>query len=474
MAYKYEVNGHVVEFDQEPTEQDIDEAAGQLGPVAQAQAPMAHKSPIVSNPVTNAGFQAGQAVGQAYEGMKESASNAVASVTPAGPKTPINLPNPMLPIQPLKVGETDSKDAAKNLTGMAIDEVATAGLVNSPRLLKFLGKGADKGLTSILRRLGGSSSGDIKSGRSLMDTYGVDYVMSKLKAKPEYIGREIAPKATDAAHSAVNAMEPSAMREIGISEESTKLAQDVKGKYGLTEFPTKSKADALYQSTLDSAPDDIEIVPINLDQALAEHGRSLGSRTQNEIQSVLKDKARSVGDPYRMGTGLSKKEYGYIRGLINDEIEAGNNVGAQALKSALDADAEAVIPELQKAKGVFQVSRNTEKAEKYLDKVSLGKEMEGKLASASDPSKVEAKESIRRLMGDKATPILDDLEAQRLAKENYGDKRSQGMSFKRMIQEELLRPVSREYEKARAGTRNLLYGTKQDSLASMAKTRRKK
>ncbi len=33
MAYKYEVNGHVVEFDKEPTEYDIDEAASQLGDV---------------------------------------------------------------------------------------------------------------------------------------------------------------------------------------------------------------------------------------------------------------------------------------------------------------------------------------------------------------------------------------------------------------------------------------------------------
>lgn len=37
MAYRYEVNGHVVEFDQEPNEDDIDQAAATLGPAKPSQ-----------------------------------------------------------------------------------------------------------------------------------------------------------------------------------------------------------------------------------------------------------------------------------------------------------------------------------------------------------------------------------------------------------------------------------------------------
>lgn len=445
------------------------ELLSQRASIAETTAPVVEASnqekPMIGNPVSSPGFYAGNAVGGVYNQAKEAISNKVASYVPQGPKTPITMPNPLLPIQSFQVGETDSKDSAKQLTGMALDEIATVGLVKAPKAIKFLSKGADKGITALLRRIGGTSSGDIKSGRSLMEKYGVGYVMSKLKAKPEYLGREIAPKATEVAHSAVNSMQPSAMREIGISEDSTKIAQDIKGEFGLNEFPTTSKADKIYKNVIDSAPDDLEILPKNLDAVLSETGGSLSHSAQKEIKRIVSDRARSAEDPYRLGTGLSKKEYNYIRGIINDEIQAGNNVGAQAIKEALDTDAEAVIPGLKKAKGIFQVSRNTEKAEGYLDKMSLGKEMESKLRSAEAPKNVALKGSLKRLLGDKAGPLLDDLEAQRLARGYYDDSaRSSDTSLQvgigNMVQRKLLRPLPRTYEKLRAGAINMVKGLK--------------
>ena len=95
MAYVYEVNGHRVEFDKEPTEADIDEAARQLGPApsltASAEVPKTQLRQEVEALGMIAAVPAAQAIQYAVENPFKTAAGAatVASYIPGVNRLPV-------------------------------------------------------------------------------------------------------------------------------------------------------------------------------------------------------------------------------------------------------------------------------------------------------------------------------------------------------------------------------------------------
>src|SRR3990167_702036 len=312
----------------------------------------------------------------------------------------------------LKPRETTTKQATKDLAGMGFDQLATLGLAKG---IPSSAKGTDKLLTSILRRIGGKTSGDIKSTRELARGPIEFDPFSKTKAKPQYLGREIAPKATELASRRVRSMEPEALREIGISSEDTALAQRLKQKHGLKEFPTKASADEFYARTRASAPSDAQIPTDSLEKALLNPENRLDSSSMRNISKYLnRTRINELGVTEKVP--LSPSEYDKIRGMLNNLDPTGETPAVQAIKSALDSDFGKVVPEIAGAKGRFQLSRQVPKAELYLDKTALFKTIQSKLETATTPKNVEDRLSLKRLLGEKSEPLLKDLEAQRLAK----------------------------------------------------------
>jgi len=189
-----------------------------------------------------ASIKGGIALAKGYGNVRGGVQESVGQMVPDKPMTTydppmVTMPNDIVTKLPIQVGrnviqgkspldfqegdylkprETSTRQATKDLTGLAFDQAVTLGAVKGVPLAV---KGADKNLTSILRRIAGQSSSDIKLGRELMAEGGTGAVLSKTKANPAYLGREISPKATELASSRVNEMNPNAMREIGIGSE---------------------------------------------------------------------------------------------------------------------------------------------------------------------------------------------------------------------------------------------------------------
>ena len=409
-----------------------------------------------------AAIKPGMAVAKGYGQLRESISEPLSHIVPeGGPKFPTSVPNPMFPQTQIPTGEYTGREAVKELAGMGVDQFATLGL---GKLAPMAAKFTDKNLTSLLRRVAGQSSSDIKLGRELMREGGVGAVLSKQKAKPAYLGREIAPKAADVAAGRVKSMNPNAMREIGIPTEDVQLAQDLKGKFGLQEFPTKSAADDFYSNVINSAPDDVQIPTENLKQVVSSPDIQIDKQAKRYIEQFI---GRSRMNP--AGTldevPLSKTEYQNIRGMLNNIDPQGETPAIQAIKQALDSDAEKVIPGIAEAKGRFQLSRQTPKAEVFLDKARADEEMGRRLSQSQSPENVQVGESLQRLLGPEGDPLIKQVQGQRLAKQWYSDEtsgRSMNPRANPILEaiKELAKPIPRGYEKMRAGTVNFFAGKK--------------
>lgn len=461
---KYEVNGHIIEFENEPTEQDIDDAASTLGPLQNTPqtAPNNVERPI--NPIQIAVETATDPflapLGQSSQQRKaqEQYGPARSKMLDADPMSPIKF----LPETP------DFKGINPKSVGRGIRDIAFDALVlpSAQKLPKGILKGTDKNITSVLRRLAGRESTDIKQGRSLTSKYSPDF-LSKSKGKPEFLQTEISPKAADVASQRVKSMEPEALREIGVSPESTEIAQNVKGKFGLSEFPTKSKADEFFDTVINSAPPESRITPKNLSSVLDEISSHTNPREFESVRRAIKRPQSSEEALFGLTPGklkdLTPDEYKNLRAFLNDMTDSGNNPFFQRLKNALDMDAEAVIPQLSEAKGVFQVSRELPKAEAYLDKTRLPNEMASKLKTASQPENVNLRQSLNRLLGPEGEKIIDESNASRLSQEMYrqSDARSPGLGNKDFFLDLMRVPgrsMLRNYEKGRASVRTLFKG----------------
>lgn len=324
-------------------------------------------------------------------------------------------PAPEYPLGEVGIGGGNLHEAIASGTDIA--NILPGGLGDA--IGKLATRGTDKNITSILKRLSGQESSDIKQLRALEGKRGQGFVLNKTKSKPEYVGREISPKASELASSRVRSMEPEAMREIGIGSEDVALSQELKNKFGIGEFPTKSSADEFFETTIRSAPEDIEIIPNNLRDALADPANKIDNKSASQLLEGIIRRRRDTGLGVLEGQPISKSEFEQIRATLNNLDPNGEIPGVQAIKQALDADASTVIPELASAKGRFQLSRQVPKAELYLDKTKLNKEMSSMLNTASESKNVSARESLKRLLGEGGEFLIDDAIAQRLSKELY-------------------------------------------------------
>jgi hypothetical protein len=87
-----------------------------------------------------AGVPVGRAIGEGYSKAREVFSENAAGILPANNETmdkeiPINVPNPMAPVTQIPLGKTTPRKAVKELAGIGLDELATAGLGGATNLI---------------------------------------------------------------------------------------------------------------------------------------------------------------------------------------------------------------------------------------------------------------------------------------------------------------------------------------------------
>ncbi len=410
-------------------------------------------------------YRPAKALAQGYNAVRESVTEPISHLMPeGGQEFPIKVPNPLLPTMPIKVGDYSGRESVKELAGLGFDQAVTGGLGKG---IPALVKGGDKTLTSILRRVGGMGPDEIKNTRGLAREFGPDFVFSKTKAKPAYLEQEIAPKASELASGRVRSMEPDAMREIGIGSEDVQLAQELKSKFGFTEFPTESAAKDYFRQVINSAPKDSRIVPTKTLESLEKIIGRVDADEVAKLRSFLEVDPNA--EQALFGTGkrvaeLSPADYQNLRAYVNDLTENGKNSFFQQVKNALDEDASAVIPEITRAKGMFQLSQQVPKAEPYLDKVKLTEEIGNRLNTGSKQERATVRKSLGRLLGPQGETLIKDTTAQSLAKKWYEPAKSGSFNPRaNMLLEavrELARPIPRAYERSRATLIDVFAGRK--------------
>ena len=358
-------------------------------------------------------------------------------------------PVPEYPIGEVGIGGGNLHEAIAGATDA--NQLLSAG----PFVASGISRGTDKNITSLLKRLSGQEGTDIKQLRALEAKRGQGFVLDKTKSKPEYLGREISPKAAELASSRVRSMEPDAMREIGIGSEDTALAQELKAKFGLKEFPTKSSAEDFFANTIDSVPDDIQINTANLERAFSDPANKLDKDTHRLVKDILdRRNFNEIGGLDK--TPMSKQEFQQVRAMLNNLDPKGEIPGVQAIKQSLDSGLSDILPQFAEAKGLFQLSHQVPKAELYLDKTKLDKEMSGMLNTASEAKNVNARESLSRLLGQEGEGLIDDSVAQRISKEMYAPSNlsTRPVGTGKSILDFVRIPgrfVQRGYEKMRSG-----------------------
>lgn len=416
-------------------------------------------------------YRPAKAMAQGYGAVKEAVTEPISHALPeGGVQFQISAPNPMFPASQIPLGKYTGRQALKELAGLGFDQAATFGLAKTPKLLGRLGRTADNVATSVLRRIGGISSGDIKATRELSREFGPEFVFSKTKAKPEYIGREIRPKAESLIKKNVRTMQPDTLRAVGVPEESVKFSQKVKGMTGIKELPTEGEADKFFQKTIESLPDDINIEPTNFrkaaERAIAEIEPGLG-KEHSLVKSIrtmingLDSQVTDINTLQRSGKPLTKEAFVATRRDIN-RLFGGNqefNRFVQPLKEALDKDASlsaierGVSAPIGRARTMYRLPRELKKAEAYVNKPNFSEAIESDIKTAARPENVGARESLQKVLGPEADPMMKDIQAQRIAKEFYASGgNGPGVSGRPILDiiKGLLRPLPREYEKGRA------------------------
>jgi len=160
MAFRYEVNGQVVEFDKEPTEKDIDEAAAMLSK-SSSKTKQADKPNAVKETVKEAAKQTGRAF--AGPGLSEYIpgleSNTTLAAADTGNKIGQNIANemgvPNEPNLPIEFGQSMRFDVNPNsvtagMIGGALDPRSVAGMKFAPQVAKSAAGAAERaGMTAM-------------------------------------------------------------------------------------------------------------------------------------------------------------------------------------------------------------------------------------------------------------------------------------------------------------------------------------
>lgn len=268
------------------------------------------------------------------------------------------------------------------------------------------------GVKGLANLVGGFSQEPLQNavmgaGKSLANS--VQAPINYIKNAETAVGSKITPNTVEAIISRLKGMDPEALKAIGISDESNQIAQTVGKRVGLTELPSKPVADSYYENVIKSAPEDIKIPTSNLQQAIDNpYNKLQSSRVMNQLKDIT-SRSNLDENGVMQSTPISKVEYSDLRGTLNNLDPRGEDPAVQAIKQALDADAEQAIPDLSKAKGTFQVSRELSKASNYIDNPKLGQNTQTLLEKSQNPKNTQTQDYLKQLLGDKAEPILKDL-----------------------------------------------------------------
>lgn len=242
------------------------------------------------------------------------------------------------------------------------------------------------------------------------------------------VGAEILPKAMSSIRSRVMSMDPQALAAIGVKPESIEIAKNLKKKFKLNTLPTKTDAKVFFKSVLDEAPEDIQINPNNLHNSIAELGEKLNPADARKINKIL-NKGKDLVDetdaglvdaygrkadipsssPRNERLPITKDDYLSLRDYLVDLSESGRNPVGSALKNALDTDAALVIPKIGDAKGIYQLSYEMDKANRYLNNPRSAMSLQSLLERAQKPAEVATQEHLKSLLGPDSELILSDL-----------------------------------------------------------------
>lgn len=247
------------------------------------------------------------------------------------------------------------------------------------------------------------------------------------------LGEKIVPQAMTSLRSRIMSMDPEALRAINVSPESISIAEKLKKNYGLSVLPTKQEANSFFKSVIDKAPENIKINPNNLTNVLDDVASKLAPSEERTIRGYLSKPTSTTEAVEGAGAGniktsLSKSDYLNLRNYLVNISESGNNPFASALKSALDNDAsvKGAIPEINEAKGVFQLSREMRKAHTVLNNPKAQISMQSLLEKAQDPSQVATRNHIQSLLGPDSVDVLAGLDENRQLKTKIGIAKKAG------------------------------------------------
>lgn len=306
--------------------------------------------------------------------------------------------------------------------------------------------GANKAVTPALGKSVGKVPGAVMSfggafeGKTIKDLRNIVRRIGKSKTFGEgidsegFIGRMLAPKVSKLAKESVESLEPKALEAIGVPADEIAHALEMKKKYGINRIPSMDDADDVFENTMKQTPFNKQIKLDNfrlaLEDSIANLSSGLGkdSSLVKSLQAILDDtkSVSTASEAIKGGVGeslksLTKKSYLSTRRNLNQLI-SGNNPEidrlVMAVKNALDKDAAySGMTGVERAKAVYEISRNVNKARNFINKSEMLSEkgIQNQLLSARSPEKVAESKIIAALAGEQnAGSILDQVNANRI------------------------------------------------------------
>src|SRR3990167_3018028 len=232
------------------------------------------------------------------------------------------------------------------------------------------------------RQISDISKGDVERTRALTGKHGSKFVFSGAKQQPEFIGKEITPRVVKIEDSAIENMEPGALRRIGVKPEVIDDMKAVKKEFGLAKLPSSKEAEEFFENVIAQADDSFSMIPEGFEKAVkgtvAELSKGLGRENPlvRQFEGMLADleQSPSPSQAIMQGAGrqkvkLNKETYLGTRRALNSMFTGRDEIDrfVQGAKAALDKDAAAAgITGMGRARAVYRVSKEADKIRAYL------------------------------------------------------------------------------------------------------------
>jgi len=488
MGFKYEVNGQVIEFDNEPSESDIDEAASQIGsPVStQTEQPkLPNISPEVLKPLAIPGTFPLQGQLQSANAIAEQVGARGADVLKQGKTSGfmsglLNKIKPGLeslsdkkmtiPIGPLFRPSISQKDVG-NFAVEAITDPRTyipggkAKIASAPIEYTI-------GAANIVSKAPGTAArfaanvptAPVKDLRNILKRLGKEKVFGQSADTAEFVGQELAPRASGAISGRVKNLDPVALRASGLKDEAVEELLETSRKSGIKRLPTTSEADSLFGKTIEDAPEDLnfnvsglkdEIRDILLENGVIDDAgnaipglvkdnrgfeylqnmlKGLKSRISKNkpITSLIGDDVGKSGDALKFTDEIDKKSFIRTRANLLAQLTGDAQIDRHTYRviAKLDDAAESAgVKGMSNAKASFKMSRTGAKAYTFIDDPKFVENVQGRLEEASIPKNVQTRELLKKLIGKDADEILDLVQSNRILTSPSALGRPEGAGF---------------------------------------------